>query len=159
VTTTARPARVPHDDSSDADRPGWIGEIRSLGRLGRSWAVGVVVFSAARALLAWPTLGRYGVDPWTFLAIDLVTAPPYGVAQAVTVKILCRTDRTWRDAAGWAAVVVAAFLAPYAYIFAASGSLPTGAVVGVLVWMVVFGAVALWRTVRQVRAGRSAATD
>ena len=33
---------------------------------GRAWAVGVVLFSVARALLTWPTLSTYGVDPWVF---------------------------------------------------------------------------------------------
>ncbi len=133
----------------------WRADVSSLGLLGRSWSVGVIVFSAARALVAWPTLGRYGVDPWIFLAIDLVTAPPYGVAQAVTVKILRDRGRPWQDATGWALVVLAAFVAPYAYIFAASGSLPAPATIGVLAWMVVFGALAAWRTWRQVHAGRT----
>jgi len=155
VTSTAQPRPTDGGAAPPVGDRRWSDDIRSLGLLGRSWAVGVVLFSAARALLAWPTLGRFGVDPWAFLAIDLITAPPYGIAQAVTVKLLCRTDRSWRDAAGWAVVVVVTFLAPYAYIFAASGSLPAGATAGVVVWMLVFGGIALWRTVRQVRAGRS----
>ena len=136
-------------------RPNWTNDVRQLGVFGRSWAVGIFLFSAARALLAWPTLGQFGVDPWVFLAIDLITAVPYGVAQAVTVKILCRDDRPARDAAGWGLIVVVMFLAPYLYIFAASGSMPTAATIGVVIWMVVFGAFALWRIVRQVRSGRA----
>src|SRR5690606_6828256 len=48
---------------------GWVQDLRSLGLFGRAWAVGVVLFSVARALLTWPTLSTYGVDPWVFLAI------------------------------------------------------------------------------------------
>jgi len=136
-------------------RRSWRDDVTSLGVLGRSWAVGVVLFSAARALVAWPTLGRYGVDPWVFLAIDLLTAPPYGVAQAVTVKILRDARRPWHDAAVWAGIVLAAFLAPYVYVFTASGSMPPLAIVGVLVWMCVFGALAGWRTWSQIRSGRT----
>lgn len=136
-------------------RRSWRDDVTSLGVLGRSWAIGVVLFSAARALVAWPTLGRYGVDPWVFLAIDLLTAPPYGVAQAVTVKILRDARRPWHDASVWAGIVLAAFLAPYVYVFAASGSLPPLATIGVLVWMCVFGALAAWRTWSQIRSGRS----
>jgi len=131
---------------------GWRNDIRSLGMFGRSWAVGIIVFSAARALIAWPTLGRYGVDPWAFLAVDLLTAPPYGIGQAVTVKILRDRTRAPRDALGWAAVVVASFLAPYVYIFLASGSMPAYATAGVLVWMALFGVLAALRIRSQVRS-------
>jgi hypothetical protein len=127
-------------------------DIRSLGVLGRAWAVGVFAFSAARALIAWPTFGRYGVDPWVFLLLDLVTAVPYGLGQAITVKILRTPNRPARQAIPWGVVVAAAFLAPYAYIFAASGSMPALAYYGVLLWMVVFGLLAVLRIRRQVRA-------
>ncbi|MFZ4668033.1 MAG: hypothetical protein ACOYML_01950 [Microthrixaceae bacterium] len=136
---------------------GWRHDIRSLGLFGRSWALGIIVFSAARALVAWPTLGRYGVDPWAFLAIDLLTAPPYGIGQAVTVKILRDRTRAPRDSLGWAAVVVASFLAPYVYIFLASGSMPAYATVGVLVWMALFGALAALRIRSQVRSATTSA--
>ena len=130
---------------------GWWSEVRGLGVFGRAWSVGIVLFSAARALVAWPTLGRYGVDPWIFLAIDLITAPPYGVAQAVTVKILRDPRRTAADSLPWALVVVATFLAPYVYIFTASGSMPLLAYLGVIAWMLLFGALAAYRMSRQVR--------
>jgi len=126
-------------------------DITSLGALGRAWAVGVFLFSAARALIAWPTLGRYGVDPWVFLAIDLVTALPYGLAQALTVKILRDRTRPPTDSVPWAAVVVVTFLLPYVYIFIASGSMPLLATLGVLAWMVLFGILAVLRMRKQIR--------
>lgn len=132
----------------------WIGEIRSLGVFGRAWTVGILAFSAARALIAWPTLGRYGVDPWLFLALDIVTAFPYGFGQAVTVKIVRDRSRPASDAVPWAVVVAVMFLAPYIYIFLASGSMPALAYLGVLLWMAVFGAFAVVRMVRDIRSGR-----
>jgi hypothetical protein len=132
-------------------RLGTMDDIRSLGVLGRAWAGGIVAFSIARALIAWPTLGRYGVNPWTFLVLDIVTALPYGIGQALTVKILRDRDRAPREALPWALVVAAAFLAPYIYIFSASGSMPLLAYLGVLAWMAVFGVLAVIRMSRQVR--------
>lgn len=129
----------------------WWSDIRSLGVFGRAWSIGIVLFSAGRALVAWPTLGGYGVNPWMFLAIDLVTAPPYGIAQAVTVKILRSKNRAPIDAATWAAVVAVTFLAPYVYIFVSSGSMPLYAYVGVALWMVLFGVLAVYRMHRQIR--------
>jgi hypothetical protein len=135
-------------------RTGWWGDVRSLGVFGRSWALGVFLFSGARALVAWPTLGRYGVDPWVFLVIDIVTAVPYGVGQAVTVKILRDGSRSPADAAGWAVVVGLMFMAPYAYIFLASGDMPLYAYAGVILWMAVFGVLAALRMRRQISSDR-----
>jgi hypothetical protein len=129
-----------------------LSEITSLGGFGRAWSVGIILFSAARALLAWPALGRYGVNPWLFLALDLITAPPYGISQAVTVKILRDPTRPPRDAFAWGTVVVAMFLAPYAYIFLVSGEMPALAYAGLLAWIVLFGLLAVLRMARQVRA-------
>jgi hypothetical protein len=130
----------------------WWSEIRSLGVFGRAWSIGIVLFSAARALVAWPTLANYGVNPWVFLAVDLITAPPYGIAQAVTVKILRSPDRSPGDAVPWATVVVLMFLAPYAYIFLAGGDRPPGYIyLGVVLWMVLFGVLATLRMRRQIR--------
>ncbi len=130
----------------------FIKEISSLGGFGRAWSVGIILFSAIRALLAWPTLGRYGVDPWVFLAIDLLTAPPYGISQAVTVKILRDKERAPREAIVWAVLVAVMFLAPYGYIFFASGQMPTLAYVGLIIWILLFAALAVLRMAHQVRA-------
>lgn len=142
------------DDEQDPDEPvGLWREVRSLGVFGRAWAVGIVAFSIARALIAWPALGRYGVSPWWFLALDIVTAPPYGIGQAVTVKILRDRHRDARESVPWAVMVAVAFFAPYVYIFVASGEMPLLAYLGVLAWMVVFGVLALIRMRRQIRQG------
>jgi hypothetical protein len=133
-------------------RPSILTEIRSLGVLGRAWAIGIIAFSIARALIAWPALGRYGVNPWVFLAIDFLTAPPYGIGQAITVKILRDGKRNPRESVPWALVVAAAFFAPYVYIFVASGNMPLLAYIGTLAWMVVFGILAVLRIRRQIKA-------
>ncbi len=136
-------------------------EVRSLGVFGRAWVVGIVLFSVARALIAWPTLGRYGVNPWAFLALDIITAPPYGIGQAVAVKVLRDDSRPARDAVGWGIIVILAFLAPYIYIFWASGSSSMSPIAYALVvlWMLVFGVLAVLRIRRQVRAPRDPQTD
>lgn len=138
-------------------RHSWLDEIRSLGMFGRAWIVGLFAFSAARALIAWPTFGHWGVNPWLFLLLDLVTAIPYAVSQAVTVKILHTDGRPVRDSVPWAVVVLVTFFAPYVYIVAASGEMPSLAYIGLAVWIAVFGVLALYRMRKQVLAGRAAA--
>ncbi|CAN5414654.1 hypothetical protein BH10ACT3_BH10ACT3_09330 [soil metagenome] len=130
----------------------WLNDVRSLGGFGWAWVAGNIAFSAVRALIAWPTFGRYGVNPWVFLALDILTAPPYGLSQALTVKILREQDRPQSDAFLWAAGVVVFFLAPYVYIFAVSGNVPVLAYVGVVAWMLLFGVLAVLRMYRQIKA-------
>lgn len=144
--------------TSTRSRPSTVREIRSLGVFGRAWVIGIVAFSAVRALIAWPTLGAYGVNPWWFLFVDIVTAPPYGISQAITIKILRDDSRTTVDALPWAVLVAAMFFAPYVFIVAASyladspQPMPAFAYLGLIVWIIVFGLLALLRMRRQVRA-------
>lgn len=114
-----------------------------------AWVIGIVGFSAFRALVAWPTLGDFGVNPWVFLFIDLVTAPPYAIGQVAIVRGFIRRD--WRSVQLWSLVVIATFLAPYLYIFSAgAGQLPALAywILGSLI--VVFGVASVLRIRNQV---------
>jgi hypothetical protein len=138
---------------SQPTRSGWVQDVRSLGILGRAWAVGVVLFSVGRALLTWPTLSTYGVNPWVFLAIDVITAPPYGVAQALTVKILRDRSRPPKDALGWGVLVIVMFLAPYGYIiWASEEQMPPVAYALVGAWAILFGTLAFMRMRKQIKA-------
>jgi len=132
------------------------GQRSSMGMLSWAWVLGVVVFSFVRALIAWPTLGQFGVDPLTFLIIDLVTAPPYAIGQVKLVKSI--VGKRWRQAQFWAFVVAAMFLAPYAYIVVAgSGEIPAFVYVILAVLVAVFGIVSILRIRASVIEARSAA--
>ncbi len=136
----------------DDDVPhGVLAELRSLGSLGKMWTLTVIVFCALRAVVVWPTLTKYGVNPWWFLALDVGTAPTYGLGQAMAVKILRNERRCMRDALPWIAMVMVSFLAPYLYLLASAGHLPVYVVGGVVLWMVVFGALGAHRMAREIR--------
>ncbi len=125
-----------------------------VGTFGWVWIVGVFAFSVARALVAWPTLGRYGVNPWVFLAIDIITAFPYAYGQVKLIKVVVAKDL--RAIQIWALVVLVTFLAPYLYIFVAgSGELPTIGYVIICVLIAVFGAASLLRLKRAIQAERT----
>lgn len=70
------------------DRIGWFG---------RAWVAAIFGYSVLRAVVVWPTLGRYGVNPWMFLFIDVVTAWPYAVGQVRVVQGLRRRNWQGRD--------------------------------------------------------------
>ncbi|QXC60600.1 hypothetical protein KSP35_20110 [Aquihabitans sp. G128] len=132
-------------------RPSGLTALRELGVLGQVWTLTVIGFCVARAVVVWPLLRRYGVNPWWFLAIDIGTAPMYGLGQAMGVKLIRDATRPMRDALPWIAALLVAFVAPYAYLLASAGKLPTYVILGVALWIVVFGAFAVGRLFRDAR--------
>ncbi len=130
---------------------GVIAELRSLGSLGKVWTLTVIVFCIARAVVVWPLLTEYGVNPWWFLALDVGTSPTYGLGQAMGVKILRNERRPMKDAVPWVAMVLLSFLAPYLYLLASAGHLPAYVIAGVILWMIVFGSLGAFRMAREVR--------
>lgn len=103
----------------------------------RSAVVGVFAFAAARALAAWPVLAPYGVNLWVFLAIDLVTSPPY----VYCINGFIRSIRA--DAAGKTVLnglgIAGSFAAPYVYIYWVGGpAMPTTAIVILAVIILAF---------------------
>lgn len=131
--------------------PGLLAELKSLGTLGQMWTLGVVVLCVARAVIVWPMLLEYGINPWWFLVLDVGTAPAYGLGQAMGVKILRDERRPMRTAMPWIAMVLVSFLAPYLYVLRSAGHLPSYVVYGVVLWMAVFGSLSAWRMARDVR--------
>lgn len=135
----------------DACERSLVEELKDLGTLGQMWTLTVVVFCVARAVVVWPVLQTHDVNPWWFLAIDVGTAPFYGVGQAMGVKLLRDESRPMRCALPWIAMLLVSFVAPYAYLLASAGKLPGYVVGGVVTWMVVFGVLAAYRMVREIR--------
>lgn len=128
-----------------------MGELRELGLVGQIWTVTVVLFSVARAAMVWPVLQDHNVNPWWFLAIDVATSPTYAIGQAMGVKLMRDDRRPMRDAVPWIAVLMVSFIAPYAYLLASAGKLPSYVVIGVVAWIVLFGGLAAFRMAREVR--------
>jgi hypothetical protein len=122
-----------------------------VGWFGRAWIVGVFAFSIARALVAWPTLSQYGVNPWVFLFIDVVTAFPYALGQVKVVNGF--RFKQYRGVQAWSLVIAATFLAPYAYIvLAGQERIPTMVYIVIAVLAVVFGAASVLRMRNQYRS-------
>jgi hypothetical protein len=134
------------------NKPGVLEELRGLGSFGQLWTSSVIIFCIVRAVVVWPTLVKYNVNPWWFLALDVGTAPTYGLGQVMGVKILRDKTRKVSDALPWICMVFISFVAPYAYVLASAGKLPSYVVVGVLLWLLVFGLLGAWRIIKEVRA-------
>lgn len=128
------------------------GELRELGLLGQVWTISVVLFCLLRAVIVWPVLQEYSVNPWWFLILDVGSAPFYGLGQAMGVKLLRDERHPMRDALPWIAMLLVSFLAPYGYLLFSAGHLPGYVVFGILGWVLVFGALGARRMIHEVKA-------
>lgn len=124
---------------------------RVVGWVGRAWILGVFGYSVLRALIVWPTLGDYGINPWAFLVIDVGTAWPYAYGQVRVVNEA--RMRNWGGTQLWALIAMLSFVAPYAYIAGAgSGEMPLIAWIVIGLLMLFFGLASLVRVIKQIRS-------
>lgn len=122
-----------------------------VGLLGKAWIVGVFAYAVVRALIVWPTLGDYGINPWAFLVIDVGTAWPYAYGQLRVVNEA--RSKNWGGTQLWALIALLSFVAPYAYIAGAgSGEMPLLAWIVIGLLMVFFGLASLIRILKQIRS-------
>jgi hypothetical protein len=126
-------------------------ELRELGAFGKVWTGTVILFCVLRAVIVWPALIKYDINPWWFVVLDIGTAPTYGLGQAMAVKILRNERRRMKDAIPWVIMVIGSFVAPYGYVLASAGHLPAYIIVGVVLWMGLFGGMAAYRMAKEVR--------
>lgn len=125
-----------------------------VGLLGKAWIAGVFAYAVVRALVVWPTLGDYGVNPLAFLVIDVGTAWPYAYGQLRVVNEA--RAKNWGGTQLWALIALLSFVAPYAYIAGAgSGEMPLFAWIVIGSLMVFFGLASLVRVVKQIRSPES----
>ncbi len=122
--------------------------------LARSWAAVVIGWAIIRTVIVWAAVGDYGLNPWIYLAIDIVAA----CIDAVTTPrmVLSFVDDHFRQAAKWAVISLVAFMIPDLYIFLGTRELPKKIIIVVLVIISVTLTAGVVGVVRKVKAGRRA---
>ena len=118
-----------------------------VSRLGRLWILALCGYSLLRAVLAWPILVRYGINPATFLVLDVVTAYPLALGQLRVVAGF--RERDYASVQFWVGVAAASFLTPYAYLFLSGHSQMPGYATACLAGLVMVMAAASILRVRQ----------
>ena len=106
--------------------------------------------------MVWATLSRYGLDPWTYAAIDLGSAAILAVTTPRLVTSL--VDRRRRRGAAWGAVTLLGYSIPDVYIFLSTDRLPIVVLVvliAVIYVSIAIGGLALRRKVVAARALRA----
>jgi hypothetical protein len=122
--------------------------------LARSWAAVVIGWAIIRTLIVWAAVGDYGLNPWIYLAIDVVSA----CVDAITTPrmVLSFVDDHFGQAAKWALISLVAFIVPDLYIFFGTRELPKRIIIVVLVIISITLTAGVVGVVRKVKAGRRA---
>lgn len=126
--------------------------IRRRRRLSNTWALFVIGWSIIRTLIVWAAVGDYGLNPWLYLVLDLVSA---SIDAFSTPRMVIRfVDDQYRKALQWALVSLAAFVMPDIYIFAGTRTLPRKLIAVIVAVITITLLSAVIAVLRKVRKGR-----
>lgn len=113
-------------------------------RAGLAWITLLCGYSLVRAVLAWPLLVHYSINPLAFLVLDVGTAYPLGLAQIRIVEGF--RSRDFARVQGWSAIAGLSFVIPYAYLLIAGHqALPVYVELGLLLVVAVIATASVLR--------------
>ena len=123
----------------------------------RIWASTIVLYTFVATFVVWKALHKYGVNPYLFFVIDLITSWFYGLASARLVVAVIK--KRWSETQKWGWLSALNFMLPQVYILVAANHVPKDvyiiifSVIGVLA---AFAAVGVGSQIRAARKEKSA---
>ena len=103
-----------------------------------------MVWAAVRILAVEIWLVGYGVNIWSFAAIELSSSVIYGLSSARLVRALAIRHR--KDSAKWGALALFGYVLPDAYMLSAGRAMPLATYVVVISLALSFAVIAVVRT-------------
>jgi hypothetical protein len=129
--------------------------LRRRRTLARVWAVATICWSFVRTLVAWALLGDYGLDPFTYLCVDLSSS--FVLGRSTPIMVVSFVDGERRRAIRWAAVTVVAYSVPDAFLFLSTHRIPRLTLAVLLTVMTVSVTTTVVTIVHRIRAARAVA--
>lgn len=121
----------------------------------RIWASTIVLYSFAATFIVWKALHKYGVNPYLFFVIDLITSWFYGVASARLVVAVIQ--KRWSETQKWGWLSAINFALPQIYILLSARRVPRDvyliiySVIGALVAFALIGIGSQIKAARKVK--------
>lgn len=121
----------------------------------RLWASTIVLYTFGATFVVWKALHKYGVNPYLFFVIDLITSWFYGLASARLVVAIIH--KRWSETQKWGWLSALNFMLPQIYILVSARHVPRDvyiiiySVIGVMVAFAVVGIVSQLRVARKER--------
>ena len=119
----------------------------------RIWASTIILYTFVATFIVWKALHKYGVNPYLFFVIDLITSWFYGLASARLVVAIIQ--KRWSETQKWGWTSALNFMLPQLYILVVARHVPRDvyiiiySVIGFLVTFAVVGVVSQIRVARK----------
>ena len=119
----------------------------------RIWASTIIIYSFVATFVVWKALHKYGVNPYLFFVIDVITSWLYGLASARLVMSLVK-KRT-NQIAKWGIYSALNFVIPQVYILVSAHDVPREVylIIGVVICVLaIFSLIGIYNELRKARA-------
>ena len=119
----------------------------------RVWASTIILYTFAATFVVWKALHKYGVNPYIFFVVDLVTSWFYGIASARLVVAVIH--KRWSETQKWGWLSALNFMLPQIYILVSARHVPRDvyiiiySVIGVMVAFAIVGVATQLRAARK----------
>ena len=118
----------------------------------RTWFFLVLAWALIRTIAVKDFFSAYGIHPWIYLVIDLLSSIPYAHYSANLV--ISYLDKKWDNARKNFLLTAIFFYVPDIYIFTAANKIPKPLLVGFIVSVLIFSTIAIVGIVRRIKDGR-----
>ena len=118
----------------------------------RTWFFLVLAWALIRTIAVKDFFSAYGIHPWIYLLIDLLSSIPYAHYSANLV--ISYLDKKWDNAKKNFLLTAIFFYVPDIYIFTAANKIPKPLLIGFIVSILVFSTIAIVGIVRRIKDGR-----
>jgi uncharacterized membrane protein YhaH (DUF805 family) len=119
----------------------------------RIWTSTILLYTFGATFIVWKALHKYGVNPYIFFVVDLITSWFYGLATARLVTAIIH--KRWSETQKWGWLSAVNFVLPQVYILVAARHVPRDVyliiygVIGVLMALAIIGIVSQIRATRK----------
>ena len=118
----------------------------------RLWASTIVLYTFVATFVVWKALHKYGVNPYIFFVVDLITSWFYGVASARLVVAIIH--KRWSETQKWGWLSALNFMLPQIYILVSANHVPKDVYIIIYIVIGVMVAFALVGIASQLRVAR-----
>lgn len=118
----------------------------------RTWFFLVLAWALIRTIAVKDFFSAYGIHPWIYLLIDMLSSIPYAHYSANLV--ISYLDKKWDNAKKNFLLTAIFFYVPDIYIFTAANKIPKPLLIGFIVSVLIFSTIAIVGIVRRIKDGR-----
>ena len=118
----------------------------------RTWIFLVLAWAIIRTILVRDFFSAYGIHPWIYLSIDLLSSVPYAHYSANLV--ISYLDKEWANTRKNFLLTTIFFYIPDIYIFAAAKRIPRELLAAFVVSVLIFSTIAAYGIIKKIKDGR-----